>query len=243
MLPADAAPAVAVVVGQEVLVREHVVGEVGGGLEGGDEGGPALRRRVEEEHAAVEQGMGALEGGVVGAWDGRRRREGRGVRDRRVGAVGGVPVAWRPGVVVEVADAGVGGGEPVGGGERGVEDGVDVAEEGDVGVEEDDGVVGGEGEDAEFRPGVFEAGGDEGGGVVGRREKGCGGLDLDEGIEGAFELEGAEGGGGEGGRHEDEERVGGLVLAEGVGEGEDAGEVGVAREEGGPRAVGAGRSH
>lgn len=49
-----------------------------------------------------------------------------------------------------------------------------------------------------------------------------------------FELEGAEGGGGERGGGEDDERVGGLVLLEGVGEGYDARKVGGAGQEGYP---------
>ena len=62
----------------------------------------------------------------------------------RVGAVGRDPVGVGPGVAVEVADASVGGGEVALVGEYAGcdgEDGVDVAEQGDVRVEEADGVV------------------------------------------------------------------------------------------------------
>ena len=188
MLPPDAAPAVTVVVGQEVLVGEHVVGEEGRGLEGGDEGRPPLGRGVKQEHAPIEQGVGALEGRVIGARDRRRRRQGRRVGDGRVGAVGGRPVVRRPRVVVEVAHAGVGGGQPVGARERGVEDGVHVAEEVDVGVEENEGVVGRQPEDAQLRPRVFEAGGDQRWGVGrGRQERG-GGHNADERVKRALKL-------------------------------------------------------
>ena len=76
-----------------------------------------------------------------------------GVRKQRVSAVLWAPVIRGPSVAVEVADAGMIGGEPVTTaaavvvvfGQRDVvEEGVHVTEEGDVGVEEDAGVEVGE---------------------------------------------------------------------------------------------------
>lgn len=60
--------------------------------------------------------------------------------------------------MVQVTDAGVVGADPVGGREGGVEDFVHVLVDGNVGIEEDGGGEVGQGEGAEFGPGVFEAG-------------------------------------------------------------------------------------
>ena len=73
--------------------------------------------------------------------------------------------------MVEVADAGVVGADPVAAGEADGEGVVDVLEDGDVGVEEDEGVVVDEFEGTQFGPGVFEAGGYEGGFLRARREE------------------------------------------------------------------------
>lgn len=86
------------------------------------------------------------------------------MRDGRVGAVFLRPVGWRPWVGVQVADAGVVRGDPVGGDVE-VEDGVGRFEDEHVGVEVADafelrvGLV--ELEDAQLGPGVGEAGGNE----------------------------------------------------------------------------------
>lgn len=86
------------------------------------------------------------------------------MRDGRVGAVFFRPVGRRPRVGVEVADAGVVRGDPVGG-EVEVEDRVGRFEDQHVGVEVADafelrvGLV--ELENAQLGPGVGEAGGDE----------------------------------------------------------------------------------
>ena len=109
-----------------------------------EEGGPEGRGRVVEEHAAVEEPVGGFPRRVRGVRDGGWGYEGAGVAQRGVGAVGRDPFVGGPGVVVEVADADVVGGEVVGAGEPGVgEGGIHVAEDGDVGVEEDEGGVAG----------------------------------------------------------------------------------------------------
>ena len=75
-----------------------------------------------------------------------------------VGAVVLCPVGGGPAVVVEIADAGVVGCDPVGAWKADVEDFVHVAVDGKVCVEEDgDGKVG-EGEGAKLGPCVLEAG-------------------------------------------------------------------------------------
>lgn len=80
---------------------------------------------------------GGIRGCGHGCWGGERGW----VREGRVGAVGGGPVGGRPGVMVEVADAGVVGADPLGAGEADGEHFVHVFVDGDVGVEEDEGVV------------------------------------------------------------------------------------------------------
>ena len=80
----------------------------------------------------------------------------------------------------------------------------------------------------------MEAGGDEGGGLVGGREEGCGGVDGEEGVVFRFELEGTQGRYRQGGRHKHDEWVFGAVFLERVGEGDDAGEVGGTGEESNP---------
>lgn len=133
---------------------------------------------MEEEHAGVEQAVCGFGMGVRGVRDRCWGLESAGMRKRCVGAVGGGPVGRGPGVVVKVADAGVVGADPVAAGEADGEGAVDVFVDGDVGVEEDEGVVGGELEGAEFGPGVFEAGCDEGGILRARREEEFDGVDF-----------------------------------------------------------------
>lgn len=106
----------------------------------------------------------------------------------RIGAILGSPVSGRPGIFVEVADAGVVGGQPVWPGEGNVEEVVHVAADHHVGIEEDDFVVGEEGKNAEFGPGVFEAGGDERDVCWG--EEGVDFLDVEEVCALAFGFEG-----------------------------------------------------
>ena len=140
------------------------------GIEGAEHIFPQGSGGVEEEHAAVEEGMRMLGIGVGGVRNGRWAREGARVRERRVSAVLRSPGVGSPGVVVEVADASVVGGEVGGGGQRSVEGRVGVAEDGYIGVQENNGVVTGERKDTELCPGVLEAGCDERCFVMGWRE-------------------------------------------------------------------------
>ena len=123
------------------MVGELEGGEERGGVEFVEHGFPQRGRRVEEEHAGIEKPVGWFAVGVGRVRDGCWGLERGRVRNGRVCAVFGVPVFGGPGVVVEVADAGVVGADPVAGGEGDVEDFVHVLEDGDVRVEEDEGVV------------------------------------------------------------------------------------------------------
>ena len=140
------------------------------GIEGAEHIFPQGGRGVEEEHTAVEERMRVLGIRVGGVRNRRRARESARVGERRVSAVLRSPGVGSPGIVVEVADASVVGGEVGGRGQRSVEGGVRVAEDGYIGVQEDNGVVTGERKDTELCPGVFEAGCDERCFVMGWRE-------------------------------------------------------------------------
>ena len=97
-----------------------------------------------EEHSAVEEGMRVLGIGVGGVRNRRWTREGGRVGEKRVSAVLRSPGVGSPGIVVEVADASVVGREVGGRGQSSVEGRVRVAEDGYIGVQEDNGVVTGE---------------------------------------------------------------------------------------------------
>ena len=73
--------------------------------------------------------------------------------------------------MVKVADASMVCSQPVGAREGDIEGVIHVAEDGDVGIEKDNGIVRGKLENTELRPCIFEAGCDKSRFVAGRREK------------------------------------------------------------------------
>lgn len=96
-----------------------------------------------------------------------------------------VPIALGPGVVVEIAYAGVIGGEPVLARENDGKGVIHVAENSHVGIEEDKSSIGSKFEDAELRPGILKARCDKIGGPIRRKER-VSRMYNNEGVVGCF---------------------------------------------------------
>ena len=87
--------------------------------------------------------------------------ESRGMLQRRPGAILSSPIVVSPRIAIKVADAGMARGNPIIAGKSQIKDLIHIFVNGDVGIEKDANVVGGELESAEFGPCVFETGCDE----------------------------------------------------------------------------------
>ena len=81
--------------------------------------------------------------------------------------------------MIKVADASMVCCQPVRAREGDIESIIHIAEDGDVGIQEDNGIVGGKFKNAEFGPCVFEAGSDESRFMIGGREKRLRRMDLE----------------------------------------------------------------
>ena len=82
--------------------------------------------------------------------------------ERSVCAVFTFPVVGCPAIVVKIASTDVTGSNPIIGRQCNVEDLIHVLVNGDIGVEEDKGFVGGQLEGSELGPGILESGSYEG---------------------------------------------------------------------------------
>ena len=153
----------------------------------------------------------------------------------RVGTMLSCPIFGCKVVIVEIANAGVIGGDPVVTGEDGGEYVVHVPHDGNVSVEEDNCFIAGEGKYAELDPRIFEAVCYVSDLMFGGWKQLFDGFDFEKSIVGGLEFEGSDRGLRKGFRYQDNERILGLVLLQGVSEDKDARCVRWPREQSSPR--------
>ena len=113
-----------------------------------------------EEEPAVQQSIRIRRGGAGRDW-GCFFQSGR-MTERRVRAVFTFPILRRPTIVIQIANTGVICSYPIISRKYDIEDVIHVLIDGDVGVEKDAGVIGGQLESSQFSPGILKTGRYEG---------------------------------------------------------------------------------
>ena len=101
---------------------------------------PERFRGIVEEYTAIQQSVGMRRSGTRGYWRSFFTR--RGMSERCKGTVFWLPILGCPAIVVEITDTSLTCGDPVITRKYSIKDVIHVLIDGDIGVEEDAGVIG-----------------------------------------------------------------------------------------------------